>query len=209
MYGANATIGWSCTIQSGVSTSDRQQLCVWSYLTFGCPTDNHFPYMPFPEMWPVFTPKDRLADWLEVYAQALNLDIWTSTTVREATWNGDRWEVKISRKMPNGTFALRTVRPRHIVQATGQAGRANLPKIEGMYTFQGSRLCHSSEFPGVQNVAGNNKEILVIGSGTSAHDIAESQQLQRHHCSTISYLRWPSSRTRSNACLQGNEPIKA
>ena len=27
---------------------------------------DHLPYLPFPESWPVFTPRDKLADWLEM-----------------------------------------------------------------------------------------------------------------------------------------------
>ena len=32
---------------------------------------NHLPYMPFPPTWPVFIPKDMLANWFEVYAEAM------------------------------------------------------------------------------------------------------------------------------------------
>ncbi|MEM7503877.1 MAG: hypothetical protein AAF417_17635, partial [Pseudomonadota bacterium] len=30
---------------------------------------DHMPYIPFPSTWPVFTPKERMADWLEMYAR--------------------------------------------------------------------------------------------------------------------------------------------
>jgi len=29
---------------------------------------DHMPYLPFPDHWPVFTPKDKMADWLRAYA---------------------------------------------------------------------------------------------------------------------------------------------
>ena len=32
---------------------------------------NHLPYMPFPKSWPVFIPKDMLANWFEIYAEAM------------------------------------------------------------------------------------------------------------------------------------------
>lgn len=38
---------------------------------------DHLPYIPFPEHWPVFTPKDKLADWLEMYVRVMELDCWT------------------------------------------------------------------------------------------------------------------------------------
>ena len=28
---------------------------------------DHLPYLPFPDHWPVFTPKDKMGDWLEMY----------------------------------------------------------------------------------------------------------------------------------------------
>src|SRR6202012_1346727 len=34
---------------------------------------NHFAYMPFPDTWLVFIPKDKLADWLEFYAESMEL----------------------------------------------------------------------------------------------------------------------------------------
>ena len=35
---------------------------------------DHMPYIPFPAHWPVFTPKDKLGDWLEMYARVMKLD---------------------------------------------------------------------------------------------------------------------------------------
>ena len=40
---------------------------------------DHLPYIPFPENWPVFTPKDKLGDWLEMYAKVMELDYWGSS----------------------------------------------------------------------------------------------------------------------------------
>jgi putative flavoprotein involved in K+ transport len=30
---------------------------------------DHLPYLPFPDHWPVFSPKDKLGDWLEMYVK--------------------------------------------------------------------------------------------------------------------------------------------
>ncbi len=30
---------------------------------------DHMPYLPFPDHWPVFTPKDKMGDWLESYVE--------------------------------------------------------------------------------------------------------------------------------------------
>ena len=39
---------------------------------------DHLPYLPFPEHWPVFSPKDRMGDWLEMYVRVMELDYRTS-----------------------------------------------------------------------------------------------------------------------------------
>ena len=40
---------------------------------------NHFPYMAFPRSWPVFIPKDMLANWFELYGEAMELNVWNGT----------------------------------------------------------------------------------------------------------------------------------
>ena len=42
---------------------------------------DHLPYLPFPDNWPVFTPKDKLADWLEVYVKVMELNYWGSSAM--------------------------------------------------------------------------------------------------------------------------------
>jgi cation diffusion facilitator CzcD-associated flavoprotein CzcO len=58
---------------------------------------NHMPYLPFPESWPVFTPKDKFADWLECYAKTLELNIWTRTVIKSSSWNDEtsRWTIEV------------------------------------------------------------------------------------------------------------------
>jgi len=40
---------------------------------------NHLPYMAFPTTWPTYVPKDKIANWFESYADALELNFWTGT----------------------------------------------------------------------------------------------------------------------------------
>ena len=44
---------------------------------------DHLPYIDFPKNWPVFSPKDKIGDWLEMYAKVMELNYWTRTTVKE------------------------------------------------------------------------------------------------------------------------------
>jgi putative flavoprotein involved in K+ transport len=45
---------------------------------------DHLPYMPFPDDWPVFAPKDKIGDWLEMYTKVMELNYWGSTTAKKA-----------------------------------------------------------------------------------------------------------------------------
>lgn len=157
---------------------------------------DHLPYIPFPETWPVFTPKDKLAEFFEAYAGLLELNVWTTSTLESAEWNPktQSWTAIVTRKTKDGAVEKRTFHPRHIVQATGHSGKKNMPDMKGMENFRGDRLCHSSEFTGaldlpkrvpngVSNGTSNgvsngvpvsgSKKAVVVGSCNSGHDIAQ------------------------------------
>jgi putative flavoprotein involved in K+ transport len=51
---------------------------------------DHLPYIKFPENWPVFSPKDKIADWLEMYTRVMELNYWTSTTGQERAYRRGR-----------------------------------------------------------------------------------------------------------------------
>ena len=46
---------------------------------------DHLPYIKFPANWPVFSPKDKVADWLEMYTRVMELNYWGSTVAESAT----------------------------------------------------------------------------------------------------------------------------
>ncbi|KAL7948091.1 hypothetical protein V8C42DRAFT_316670 [Trichoderma barbatum] len=135
---------------------------------------DHMPYLPFPSHWPIFTPKDKLAEFFEAYVTLLELNVWTNTSVGEASWDTTKgsWAVKVLRRLDDGSVETHNLRPRHIIQATGHSGYKNVPTFKGMDTFKGDRLCHSSEFPGAQENS-KGKKAVVVGSCNSAHDICQ------------------------------------
>ena len=129
---------------------------------------DHLPYLPFPPSWPVYTPKDKLADWLESYARTMELNVWTGTELVESTHQGDRgWTVTLRR----ADGSTRTVRPRHLVLATGVSGtEPNLPDLPGAEEFAGLAV-HSKDFPRGADFAG--RRAVVVGSCNSGHDLAQ------------------------------------
>jgi putative flavoprotein involved in K+ transport len=129
---------------------------------------DHFPYLPFPANWPVFSPKDKIGDWLEFYTRVMEIPYWTSTTCLSASFDSHakQWTVEVDR---DGERL--TLRPTHLVLATGMAGKPNVPELPGQNVFRGDQH-HSSEHPGPDRYVG--KRAVVIGSGTSAHDICKA-----------------------------------
>ena len=128
---------------------------------------NHLPYMPFPPNWPVYIPKDKLANWFEAYVDAMELNYWTGTEFVSAAYDDAqaRWNVALRRD-----GVTRNLRPRHIMMATGVSGIPNLPDIPSLKNF-GGQVVHSSRYDDGDNFSG--KRALVIGTGNSGHDIAQ------------------------------------
>ena len=134
---------------------------------------NHFAYIPFPENWPVYIPKDKIANWMEFYAESMELNVWNRTTVLGGEYDSSRREWTMRLRMPDGT--TRVMRPSNIVMAMGVSGLPNIPRLEGRDEF-GGEILHSSGPVDHADVKG--KSVLVVGAGTSAHDIAQSFHLR-------------------------------
>ncbi|KAL2827370.1 hypothetical protein BDW59DRAFT_160333 [Aspergillus cavernicola] len=136
---------------------------------------DHMPYLGFPRNWPVFTPKDKLAEFFECYATMLELDVWTGASLRKSVWSDEKkeWMLEVVRTKDDGKTEVRSLNPRHVIQATGHSGKKNLPDFKGAETFAGSRICHSSEFQGATTGNGQGRRAVVVGSCNSAHDIAQ------------------------------------
>lgn len=130
---------------------------------------DHLPYLPFPASWPVYTPKDKLADWLEHYADVMELNVWTGAELVESSFDEHRHEWTVSIRRVDGQ--QRTLHPKHLVLATGISGtEPHLPVIEGIEDF-GGLLCHSMEFPHGSDFAG--RRAVVVGACNSGHDLAQ------------------------------------
>ncbi len=127
---------------------------------------DHLPYLPFPDHWPIYTPKDKMGDWLESYTKIMELDYWSKAPCRSASWDEAKaeWTVIVDRDGKDVTL-----RPKHLVIATGMSGFAEVPNFPGRETFRGTQH-HSSCHAGGEGWKG--KKCVVVGSNNSAHDIA-------------------------------------
>jgi len=129
---------------------------------------NHMPYMPFPDTWPDYIPKDKIANWLESYAEAMELNVWTETAFNGATRDEKAgcWVAKVTR----ADGSTRELRPEHIVMATSVSGTPKMPDIPSLDQF-GGEVLHSSAYKNGDAYKG--KSVAVFGTGNSAHDIAQ------------------------------------
>ncbi|UMG91302.1 NAD(P)/FAD-dependent oxidoreductase [Nocardioides sp. TF02-7] len=134
---------------------------------------DNMPYLPFPPTWTAHTPKDKFADWLESYAQLLDLNVWLSTTYLSGHYDEDaeRWTLRVRR----GDGSVRELRPRHFVVAGGLFGSPRTPRVPGLEGFTGVAL-HSDDFHSGADFEG--QRALVVGAGVSGHELA--QDLYEH-----------------------------
>lgn len=131
-------------------------------------TANHFPYMDFPTTWPLWLPKDMVADWLESYARFMELNVWTSTELADARFDEATglWTVVL-----RGPHGERTMRVPHLVAAMGvSGGLPKIPTLPGLTDFEG-KVIHSGAFTSGGEWAGSRA--LVVGTGNSGHDIVQ------------------------------------
>ncbi|CAO1638855.1 unnamed protein product [Sympodiomycopsis kandeliae] len=129
---------------------------------------NHFAGMPFPSTWPLYAPKDKIANWMTHYAETFELNSWMQSEIIESAYDNGagQWTLKIHR---NDKGQDRVIRPKHIVLATGHSGEPNRPSLKGEDIFQGPVL-HSSQYTSGGDYKGQNA--IVVGSNNSGMDLA-------------------------------------
>ncbi|KAI1455145.1 FAD/NAD(P)-binding domain-containing protein [Annulohypoxylon moriforme] len=124
------------------------------------------PYFPYPKRWPTFTPAQKQGVYMEWYASALELNIWTKSSVVKADQDDKgNWSVVINKEGKE----TRTLHPKQVVMATSLLGTPYLPDIPGMSDFKGV-IRHSSAHDSSRDFVG--KKVCVVGTSSSGFDTA-------------------------------------
>lgn len=129
-----------------------------------------FPYVPWPKTFPEFISAGKLGNFLEAYVEFLELNVWTKSSVVPEKTSFDektqKWHVTVDRDGVEHVFELT-----HLVLATGlSGGKPKWPApLPGQSTYK-NPIIHSAHHKGGEGLEG--KEVLVVGSGSSGHDIA-------------------------------------
>ncbi|KAL5482948.1 hypothetical protein ACEPAI_9543 [Sanghuangporus weigelae] len=129
---------------------------------------HHLLYAPFPRNWPTFTPRDKLAAWLEQYVESQDLVVWTSSTIRPGSTydrSAGRWTVVVDK---NGTEVI--LQPNHIVLSAGLLGEPIIPKVPSAEVFRG-KIIHGSAYQGGHTFT--SQRVLVVGAGNTSADICQ------------------------------------
>ncbi|KAJ7494498.1 FAD/NAD-P-binding domain-containing protein [Mycena galericulata] len=164
---------------------------------------NSMLYQAYPRTWNTFTPRDKMADWLEQYVQSQDLVVWTnSRPLPQPTYDGatKRWTVVIDRACKHITL-----HPAHIVIAAGVQGAPRIPVIRNKELFRGINL-HSSEYDGGKSFAG--QRVVVVGAGNTAADIC--QDLTFHGAQSVTMVQrsgtWVMSRSSARMLMDRMYP---
>ncbi|KAF7359199.1 FAD/NAD-P-binding domain-containing protein [Mycena sanguinolenta] len=143
-------------------------------------------YHPYPASWPLYLPRDKIADWLEHYAHAEDLVVWTnSRPLPGPTYDrtSGRWTVVIDR---GGEHV--TLNPAHIVVAAGALGAPNIPVMENRDAFDGP-IVHCADYQGGKPFAG--KRVVVVGAGNTSADLC--QDLSFHGAESVTMVQRSAS----------------
>ncbi|MBB1632474.1 MULTISPECIES: NAD(P)/FAD-dependent oxidoreductase [Cupriavidus] len=150
---------------------------------------NQLPYIRSPDIFPDYVPKDQWADWLDAYGRMMRLNLWLKTEVVKGAFDENKGEWSIELRTADN--ASRTIRPKHVVLATGGIGLNPKPfSAPGIEDFKGTMI-HSKYYKSGAEFEG--KRVLVVGSGTSAFDMcydlylrgAKPTMLQRSETSVV------------------------
>ena len=155
---------------------------------------DHMPYMQFPDHWPIFSPKDKIGDWLEMYAKIMEINYWGLSECINASFDelNEEWKVLV---VKNGEEV--EIKTKHLILATGMSGMPNIPNIKNSDLFKGDCV-HSSNFTSGSNY--KNKNCVVVGSNNSAHDIAA--ELWEQGAKNVTMIqRSPTTVARSSTLL--------
>ncbi|MBL6847368.1 MAG: NAD(P)/FAD-dependent oxidoreductase [Alphaproteobacteria bacterium] len=168
--------------------------------------DEHF-NQPIPS----FPPREVLYDYILGRAKKANIKkyIQFSTTVTEAKFNGNQFEVSVLNKKDN---TITSDNYDYLIVASGHFSVPYIPEYEGMKSFPG-RILHGHDFRDAEEF--RNKDVVVLGSSYSAEDIALQCYKYGAKSVTIGYrhnpmgFKWPEGMKEVHYLdrLEGNKAI--
>src|SRR5215510_10634413 len=103
----------------------------------------------------------------------MELNFWTGTELAGGSYDEKRRAWRVGLRRTDGSE--RVMHPRHLIFATGVSSIPDTPDLPGLDAFAGTKV-HSGDFRDAK--AWKGRKALVLGTGTSGHDVA--QELHAH-----------------------------
>lgn len=149
-------------------------------------TVRQYNHLPFDPTWskdePLLLPAKKVAEGFQNYVRKYNINVWLSTTIEACDQNletGD-WTVKAERD-----GSTHVVKSKHLALGLGAGlSEPRKPVIANEDSYEGE-LLHAVKFKNSKSWKG--KSGTIIGSGTSAHDIA--QDMLSHGISPVTLIQ--------------------
>ena len=153
--------------QIGGSWPDR-----YKTVTLHTPTyTDHYPFLKNTEDLPKWLPRDKVIERMKHYSRAMDLNVQLNTEVTKIEYDESAKKYRVSGQGPGGPWSSS---PRHLVLATGVFSEEPvIPSFPGQDSFQG-QVYHSVQHRSASDTPDlDKKRVVLIGSGTSAHDLAQ------------------------------------
>ncbi|KAJ3578909.1 hypothetical protein NPX13_g1654 [Xylaria arbuscula] len=132
---------------------------------------DHFPFMRLPEDSPSYLSGEQMVTFMETYGQTMGLDIKLGTEVTKAEYDRERQRYHIEAQQKGGEKCVFSAK--HVVLATGVFSEEPIiPEISSADMFKGV-VYHSGQHKSASQVPDlGNKRVVVVGCGSTGHDIA-------------------------------------
>lgn len=158
-------------------------------------TPKEFNNLPFDRTWNAedddLLPGKVVAEGFERYVDRYGIEVWTSSEAMSCVRddNSQIWTIDVTTKAADGKTQTRTIKTKHLVAATGVGlSRVRSYDLPGRETFKGT-IMHQNQFKNAKEFAG--KRAIVIGSGTTGHDIAQDCLDNKMNVTMVQRLKTP------------------
>lgn len=123
---------------------------------------SNLPHLEFPKEYPLYVPKQKVAEYLENYAKHFNIQpIFDSEVVAISKAENGHWQVKTKKGDEYQT--------QRVIIGTGMNRLMNVPTFKGQDDFEGT-IIHSRKYKNAEPF--NGQKVLVIGMGNTGAELA-------------------------------------
>ena len=122
---------------------------------------SHLPHLPFPEDYPLYVPRQKLADYLDNYAKHFKIKPHFNTAVKSIKRVNNFWQISTNKS--------ETYTAENVIIATGVNRVPHVPTWKGQEDFKGA-IVHSRNYKNTQPF--DNQRVLVVGMGNTGAELA-------------------------------------